>query len=265
MKLRFVLPLLFVSLMFGFAVSARADKASDIANVKNQIATLENETPAMLKTLETLKAEKENQIDFVGAAYDKAEANYEQSVAAYNQKNADVKRQYQLLEPALENYKQRVDQHNANQCTEKCVNGSCDGSCAWYTAEKNQLDNNQAQLQQAYAPIDAAARQLQSESADLDQTKGKLEEIRTNLNSEIESWKGKIAQLKAQWEEHEAQLAKLNAELAILYGSVNNCMQEVNATPECQRPAIGPDGKPILDQNCEEMKAQCSKMFDGNR
>jgi chromosome segregation ATPase len=265
MKRYFEVLVITTALMFGFATLARADKASEIADVKNQITALENDTPVMLKTLETLKTEKENQIDFVGAAYDKQEANYEQELAAHNQKSADIKRQYQLLEPSLENYKQRLAQHNGNQCTEKCVNGSCDGSCAWYTAEKNQLDNNRSQLEQALAPVNAANDQLQSDAANLQQTHEKLEEIRTNLNSEIDGWKGRIAQLKADWDEHQAQIAKLNAQLAILYGSVNNCMQEVNATQECQRPAIGPDGKPILNQNCERMKAECGKMFDGNR
>jgi len=238
------------------------DKAAQIADVKNQIAALENDTPAMLDRLKTLNTEKDNQITFVGQAYDKQEAQYQQDVAAFEQKAGNLKRQYDLLQPALDNYNQRVAAHNANQCTET----NHDGSCGWYTAEKNQLDANEAQLRQAYAPLDQQKAQLQSDKSYLDQTQEKLETIRTGLNDEIASWKGKVAQLKADWEEHEAQLAKLNAELAILYGSVNNCMTEVYTTnPGCERPAYGPDGKPILDQNCERMKAECSKMFDGNR
>jgi chromosome segregation ATPase len=261
MKRQFAL-VLTTALLFGFALSARADKASDIASVKSQIETLENDTPAMLDRLKTLNTEKDNQITFVSQAYDKQEAQLQQDSAAFEQKAGNLKRQYDLLQPALDNYNQRVQAHNDHQCTET----NHDGSCGWYTAEKAQLDNNAAQLQQAYAPLDQQKAQLQQDKAYLDQTQEKLETIRTNLNNEIESWKGKVAQLKADWEQHEAQLAQLQAQLAILYGSVNNCMTEVYATnPGCEKPAYGPDGKPITDQNCERMKAECSKMFDGNR
>jgi chromosome segregation ATPase len=239
------------------------NKAAQIADVKNQIAALENDTPGMLKTLDTLKTEREDKIDFVGAAYDKAEANYEQEAAAFQQKVAEVKHQEAILAPSIDNYNQRVNAHNANQCTEKCTNGSCDGSCAWYTAEKAQLDANQAQLQAAAAPINAQKEQLSSEASNLQQTAEKLGEIRTNLNSEIASWKSRVAELKAQWEDHQAKIAALEAELSALYGSVNSCLADIPV--ECDKPAIGPDGKPILNQNCENMKAQCSKMFDGNR
>lgn len=262
MKRQFAL-VLSTALLFGFAASAHADKASEIADTKAQIAALENETPAMLDRLGALKTEKENQITFVGDAYDKQKANYDQEVAAFNQKQDNVNRQYELLKPSLDNYSQRVNAHNANQCTEKCVNGSCDGSCAGYVAEKNQLDANKAQLEQAYAPVDAAAQQLQSQRDNLAQTHEKLETIRTGLNDEIESWKGKVAQLKAEWDEHSAKIAALEAKLAALYGSVNSCTQDIPV--ECDKPAIGPDGKPILDQNCEQMHAACAKMFDGNR
>jgi chromosome segregation ATPase len=256
--------LLFASLCtLLLAVSAFAqDKAAQIADVKNQIATLENETPAMLKTLEGLKTEKEDKITFVSNAYDKAEANYEQESAAFVQKAQNLGRQYELLKPALDNYNQRVAAHNAHQCTET----NHDGSCGWYTAEKNQLDNNQAQLQQAYAPLDAQKAQLQSEQANLAQTHEKLETIRTNLNSEIDSWKGRIAQLKADWDAHEAKMAQLEAKLAALYGDNQSCMAEVQRTPECDKPnAVGPDGKPLLNGKCEEMVARCRRMFDGSK
>jgi chromosome segregation ATPase len=241
-----------------------ADKASDIANIKNQINTLENETPAMLERLGTLKTEKENQIDFVSQAYDKQKAQFEQDATAFSQKANDLKRQYQLLEPALENYNQRVTAHNSRQCTETCTNGVCDGSCAWYTAEKAQLDANQAQLQQAYAPLDSQKAQLATQQSYLEQTSEKLETIRTGLNDEIASWKSKIQQLQAEWEEHQKKIAALQQQLAAIYGSVNQCLADIPV--ECERPRIDPaTGKPVLDQNCEIMKADCSKMFDGNR
>jgi chromosome segregation ATPase len=254
-----ILCLLLTSVCWG------QDKAAQIADVKNQIATLENETPAMLKSLETLKTERADKIDFVGAAYDKAKANFEQEGAAFQQKVAEVKHQEAILQPSIDNYNQRVQAHNAHQCTEKCVNGSCDGSCAWYTAEKNQLDANQAQLEQAAAPINAAKARLAQDASNLQETAGKLETIRTGLNDEIESWKGRVAELKAQWEAHEQKMAQLEARLAALYGSVNACMTEAQSSPTCQAPAYGPDGKPILNQDCERMVARCRSMFDGSK
>jgi chromosome segregation ATPase len=254
-----ILCLLLTSVCWG------QDKAAQIADVKNQIAALESETPAMLDKLGALKTERENQIDFVGQAYDKQKANFEQEAAAFQQKVAEVKHQEAILAPSIENYNQRVQAHNAHQCTEKCVNGSCDGSCAWYTAEKNQLDANQAQLQQAAAPIEARKAQLAQEASNLQETAGKLETIRTNLNSEVESWKGRVAELKAQWEAHEAKMAALEAQLAALYGSANACMAEAKSSPTCQAPAYGPDGKPILNQDCERMVAKCRTMFDGSK
>jgi chromosome segregation ATPase len=240
-----------------------ADKAQDIANVKAQIAALENETPAMLDRVSDLKKEKENQIDFVGQAYDKQEAQYEQQVAAHNQKDAEVAHQLAIYKPSEDNYNERVAAHNARSCTEKCYNGQCDGSCAWYTAEKNQLDANKAELEREYAPIRQAVQELQQDSTYLQETHEKLETIRTGLNDEIANFKAKVAQLQADWDAHTQKMAQLQAQLAALYGSVNDCLRDIPA--ECQQPAYGPDGKPILNQNCEDMKAQCSKMFDGNK
>lgn len=250
-----ILCLLLTSICWG------QDKASQIADVKNQIATLESETPAMLDKLGTLKTEKENQIDFVGQAYDKQNAQYTQDSTAFLQKAQNLGRQYDLLKPALDNYNQRVNAHNANQCVEK----NHDGSCGWYTAEKNQLDANQAQLAAAYAPLDSQKAQLESERSNLDQTHDKLETIRTGLNDEIASWKGRVGQLKADWEAHEVKMAALEAKLAALYGDADSCMTEAKSSPTCQKPAIGPDGKPILNQDCEQMVARCRRMFDGSK
>ena len=250
-----VLCLLLTSICWG------QDKAAQIADVKNQIATLENDTPGMLDQLNKLKTERADKIDFVGAIYDKQKAKFDQDSQVFLQKANDLKRQYDLLKPALDNYNQRVDAHNAHQCTET----NHDGSCAWYTAEKAQLDNNQAQLAQAYAPLDAQKAQLQTEQGYLTQTGDKLETIRTNLNDEVASWKGRVEQLKADWEAHETKIKALEAQLAALYGDVQSCMAEAKSSPTCERPAIGPDGKPILNQDCERMVARCRSMFDGSK
>ena len=250
-----ILCLLLASVCWG------QDKAAQIADVKNQIATLEQETPGMLKTLDSLKTEKADKIDWVGQAYDKAKAAYDQEVATFTAKATDLKRHYDLLQPALDNYNQRVDAHNAHQCTET----NHDGSCAWYTAEKNQLDANAAELQKAYAPLDAQKAQLQQEGANLQQTEDKLNQIRTNLNDEVVSWKGRVEELKTKWEEHQQKMAELEAKLAALYGSVDACMAEARSSTTCENPAIGPDGKPILNQDCERAVAKCRSMFDGSK
>lgn len=202
-------------------------------------------------------------IKFVYDAWKKQSAQYGTDLDAYKSKVTELKRNYDLLAPAAENYAQRVNAHNANQCTEKCTNGSCDGSCAGYTAEKNQLDNNKAQLQQAFAPLDARAAQLESDRSFLDQTASKLDTIQTGLAQDVAAWKAAETQLKAEWDANEAEIARLQAMLAQLKGENAECFAKI--PPACQNPAIGPDGKPILDQNCEQMHAACAKMFDGNR
>jgi chromosome segregation ATPase len=237
------------------------DKASQIADVKNQIATLEGETPAMLTKLNALATEKDNQITFVGDAYDKQEAQLQQDDAALAAKITELKRHYDLLAPAVDNYQQRVVAHNAHQCTEH----NNDGSCGWYTAEKNQLDAQKAQLEQAYAPLDAQKAQLNGEYTNLQETHAKLETIRVNLNNEVADWKGRVAQLKADWDAHVQKITALEAKLAALYGSADACMAEAKSSPTCERPAIGPDGKPILNQDCERMVARCRSMFDGSK
>lgn len=254
-----ILCLLLASICWG------QDKAAQIADIKNQITALENDTPALLQQLGKLKTEREDKIDFVGAAYDKQKGLLEAEMTVFTQKVADVKHQEAVLQPALDNYDQRVAAHNAHQCTEKCTNGSCDGTCAWYTAEKNQLEANKAQLESAAAPINAAKAQLQEQGSSIVARSEQLETIRTNLNDEIDSWKGRVDALKAQWEDHKAKIVTLEAQLAALYGDVQSCMTEAKSSPTCQKPAIGPDGKPILDQDCERMVARCRSMFDGSK
>jgi chromosome segregation ATPase len=199
---------------------------------------------------------KASDIKFVYDAWVKQSAKYKDDLAEYNAKNTEVKRQYELLQPALDNYKQRLAQHNANQCTEVCTNGSCDGKCAWYTAEKNQLDNNRAQLQQAYAPLDAQAQQLQSTAQYLDTTASQLDTIQAGLQKDLATWKQAETDLKAEWDANEAEIARLQALLAKLKGENDACFAKI--PPACQM-------NPLLDDKCEQMHAACGKLFDGNK
>ena len=73
-----------------------------------------------------------------------------------------------------------------------------------------------------------------------------------------------MIQLKADYEAAAAREVQLKQQIALLQGDVNSCLSAI--PPACQNPAIDPTtGKPILDQNCENMKAVCGKMFDGNK
>lgn len=199
---------------------------------------------------------KADDIKFVFDAYKKADAQYTQDLAAHNAKVTELKRGYELLAPAAENYSQRVDAHNAHQCVEKCTNNSCDGSCAWYEAERSQLDANKASLQAAYAPLDAQGNQLNTEKSYLDQTAQKLDTIQSQLQPDIAAWKAAEAALKAEWDANEADIVQLQAMLAKLKGENDVCFSKI--PPACQM-------NPLLDDKCEQLHAACGKLFDGNR
>lgn len=241
---------------------AFASNADDIANIQNQLNN-DYAKRADIITRSNAQDKKADDIKFVYDAYTKAKTQYDSDITAFNSKYEEVKRGYELLEPSIENYKQRVNAHNSRQCTEQCTNGSCDGSCGWYTAEKNQLDANKAQLEQAEAPLQAAVGRLENDKSYLDQTADKLSTIYSGLQSKVAAWKAAEQGLKAEWFANEAEIATLLATLAQLQGENMDCYSKI---PEkCQNPAVGPDGKPILDQNCERMHAACGRMFDGNR
>jgi chromosome segregation ATPase len=237
-------------------------KAAQIADLQNQINQIDQSFTPMMQHLTEMKTKADN-IQFGIDAYDKAKKQYEADCAVHDQRQDEVTRQFALLKPSIDNYSQRVDQHNARSCTEQCTNGHCDGSCAWYTAEKNQLDANKAQLVEAFNRVNAQQIPLTTEYNDLMQTKAKLQTIYDQNQANVAAWQREMGQIKADYEAAAAKRADLERQLAALYGDVNTCIKAI--PPACQSPAIGPDGKPILDQNCENMKAACSKMFDGSK
>ena len=244
-----VLALLFCG-CFAFASSA-----DDINQIQGQL-NADFTKQAALVTVSSTQDKKADDIKFVYDAYTKTKAKYDQDLTAYNTKAAEVMRGYQLLQPSVENYSQRVQSHNAHQCTETCRNGSCDGSCAWYTNERIQLDANKAQLQQAAAPLDAQASQLQTDKGYLDQTFEKLNLIQQGVKSDVAAWKAAQEKLKADWLANEAEIAALQATLAKVKGENDACLAKI--PPACQI-------SPLLDDQCEKMHAACGRMFDGNR
>jgi chromosome segregation ATPase len=199
---------------------------------------------------------KEADIKFVIGTYQKALAKHNEEYDAYQAKYTEVQRGYELLAPAAENYSQRVDAHNAHQCVEKCTGNSCDGSCAWYEQEKAQLDSNKAQLQAAYAPLDAQGRDLKQTYDYLSTTASQLAEIKSKALADIEAWKTTATALKAEWDANEEAIQRLEGELAKLKGENDACFSKI--PPACQV-------NPLLDDKCEQMHAACGKLFDGNK
>jgi len=233
------------------------DKAAQIADLQNQLTQVQQAYAPMEKQYDALDAKK-GEIKYAVETYTKYHDKYAQDIDNFNQKQNDVNRQQQLLNPSVQNYMQRKAQHDGNQC--QYVQGT--NTCDWYNREADQLNANRNQLRQAQDAINAQQAPLDSQKASLDQTKGQLDQIWQNNHDNIEKWKADMGQLKTNYDANLAREKAIQAQLAGLYGSLNSCLKEIPAA--CQQPAIGPDGKPILDQNCEIMKRQCSKMFDGN-
>ena len=206
-------------------------------------------------TEKTLTA-KASDITFAYDAWVKQSAVQQQEVGTLSGKVKELGRQNDLLKPALDNFDQRVNAHNAHKCTEKCSNGHCDGSCAWYTAEKAQLDADMAQLQAAYAPLDRQTAELQNEQTQLNKNGDLLDQIRKNVHTDAANWNEAEAQLKASRDANEAEITRLQVKLAKLRGENSDCFSKIPSA--CQM-------NPLLDDQCEEMHAACGKSFDGNR
>jgi chromosome segregation ATPase len=241
------------------AISAFAqDKAAQIADLQNQLTQVQSAYLAMEKRYDALSVQKDN-IKFAVDTYTKYHDQYVQDVNGFNQKQDEVNRQQQLLQPSVDNYRQRLAAHNASQCTE--VQGS--GTCNWYNNEANSIDAQKAAIQQAQSQVDQQNAGLNGQRQNLAETKSKLDTIWDQNQANITQWKADMGQLKADYDANIARENAIKAQLAALYGSVNACLKAI--PPACANPVIGPDGRPILDQNCEIMKAQCSKMFDGNK
>jgi hypothetical protein len=200
---------------------------------------------------------KADQISFVYDAFVKQSAVQTQELAAYDAKNADVAHRMAVIQPSLDNWTQRLNYHNANKCTEHCTQGGgCDGSCAGYERERVQLEQNQAALKEAMAPITALANEVDAQHDHLVITSGQLAEIQAGLQKDVPAYKAAEAALKADWDANEAAIARLQAQLAKYKGENDACFAKI--PPACQV-------NPLLDDQCEKMHAACGKMFDGNR
>jgi chromosome segregation ATPase len=198
-------------------------------------------------------------IKFTAAAYGKAYAQFKSDLSNFNAEQDNVNRAFELLKPAFDNYVQRKAQHDANRCTE--VQGS--GTCNWYNQEADSINAQRDQIVAVKGPLDQRQASLDSQHANLAQTQEKLTEIYNNQVANYDKWKAEQDSIKSTYEDLKARIDNLNKQLAVLYGNLASCLKEIPAA--CQQPAIGPDGQPVLDQNCEIMKRQCSNMFDGSK
>ena len=255
------------------AILAIAVLPATAQNLDEQIASAQKDLANRLQTRDQQLKEwaglkqKKDDIDFAWAAAQKQEGVLLKEVDDFKMRKDALSARYDALKPQLDSYNAAVTAHNDHQCTEKCSNGSCDGSCAWYNAEKQRLDSQKASLEAAYAPLDAQTEKMKTEFQQLQTNAGLIEQIKQNVYNDTQTWAANIKGFKARVDENEGQidsLTKLIARLLELKTKYETCVRAI--PPECDRPdVIGPDGKPILNTHCEQAKAQCSTLFDGNR
>jgi len=250
-----------LSLLWGLLLALpmfAQDKASQIASLQGQIDTIEQNFVPLKARLDDLTALKSRN-DFALDAYKKYSAKYSTDLADFNVRRVAVNREQELLNPSINNYTARAAAHNAHQCVEY----NHDGSCNWYNQEAAQLDANKAQLQQAQNAIDAKQAPLDTEKQGLDTTKAQLQTIYDQDAVNVEKYRQGMDQLKSEVFPLVDKENALLRQIAILKGNTADCMKAI--PPECEKPQIGPDGKPILNQKCEQMVAQCRAAFDGSK
>ncbi len=233
------------------------DKAAQIANLEAQLNAVQATYAPIEQRLKALDVDRSNN-QFAADAYKKYNAKYSDDVNSFNNQQDEVNRQQDMLNTSVVNYKQRLAQHNANKCVQ--VAGS--GTCNWYNNEADQLNANQAQIAQAQTVLDQSNRSLDTQRQSLVTTKSQLDTIWNQGKANDDKYVAAMDQLKADYRASRAKELELQRQLAILKGDRAACFKAI--PPACQNPAVGPDGKPILDQDCERMHAACGKMFDGN-
>jgi len=234
------------------------DKAAQVADLQNQITAIDQSFVPMKDRMDALEKQNEDS-KFTWGAYKKANDQYNADIAAFNVKMDAANRASQLLKPSIDNFDQRLASHNANQCVER----NHDGSCGWYNNEAAQLEANRAQLNQAKAQVDAQFAALTPEAQRLDTTKAQLTTIYNQGMANDAKWRQGMDQLKSDYYGAVDKQNELKRKLAILQGSRDDCFKAI--PPKCQTPQIGSDGKPVLDQDCERMVAQCRAAFDGSK
>lgn len=175
---------------------------------------------------------------------------YKQKAAALVKKKDNIKFAYDAFEKqsaihqqSITEYEMEVTRHNNNQCAKKCVNGSCDGSCTCYNAEKNRLDHKRAQIETKASLLD---------------------QIRDNMSRDTADWTAQTDRLIAEFAHNKAAIVRLQDQLAKLRRQYDICRGSIPV--ECDRPdAVRADGKPLLNGQCKHMHAVYGQIFDDNR
>ena len=205
--------------------------------------------------------QKKSDILFSVDAYKKQKGVVEQEMDGIMQRKNALDASYTALGADYDALNAKVQQHNAHQCTETCdQNGRCDGSCGWYNSEKAQLDSEGAALDARRASLDSQRGKLQADAQQVETNAKLIDQLRQSISDQTVAWVGHVKQLKAAWDENEAQIKQLQnklGKLSAIKGKVNTCMRAI--PPECDSPYSG-----NLNGNCEVMKARCSAIFDGN-
>jgi len=206
--------------------------------------------------------QKKSDIEFAYAAYQKQAPIVKQEIAAWTQKEDSCAAQFAAYVPALNQLEADGTRHNNTSCTEKCdQNGSCDGTCAWYEAERQALEQRQATLKAQVAPILAQKAELEKEGDTLQQSAKDLDTIMDNVSAQTLQWTADVKQFKADWDDNEAQIQVLQNTLARLKQiktAVDSCTRSIPA--ECEAP-----NTPYWVGQCAKMHADCGRIFDGNQ
>jgi len=205
--------------------------------------------------------QRKSDIEFAYAAYQKQAPIVKQEIAEWNQKQDACAAQFAAYVPALNQLEADGTRHNNTSCTEQCdQNGHCDGTCAWYEAEKRELEQRQATLKAQVAPVLAQKAELDKEGDTLQQSAKDLDTIMDTVSQQTQQWTTDVKQFKADWDDNEAQidmLTKTIARLKEIKAQYDGCMASIPA--ECDNPATND-----LVTKCEVMHARCGHMFDGN-
>jgi chromosome segregation ATPase len=245
-----------LGLMFLSGVCRGQDKAADIADLEQQINDEFTKAVPLKQRLDVAEANGHSIVAALDAEQ-KDEQALELRMQPFEQQKQALDRRYKLLEPALENYNDRVTSHNSHVCTEQCTNGACDGSCGWYRQEKAMLDHNEAELEKAYKPLDEQRDALATSAAPFLKQAQELDDRKKRLQAQYADYKATEDQIKSDWLVIQTRIQDLQRQIAVLKGDTDTCLKAIPAY--CDAPDT-----PDLVTKCENMHAQCGKVFDAN-
>jgi chromosome segregation ATPase len=195
-------------------------------------------------------------------------ADHDLAVANLTQLYAPLKERQTAVQSRFAENQQQIAQHTANRCYYPPDNP---GACAGYDQQSNALNNELANIKAEAAAIDAAAAPLNAQNVELTASgnalndegarvnadKAMIDQQGQNLDAAIKAYKDRLATLNAEiekhnhaWQENEAKIARILADLKAVGVQVDDCN---NALKDTREGAL------------ENIHAVCGRMFDGNR